>query len=198
MSQISYQIDDRLYLNITDRCTLGCSFCPKNSGSFQLHNYDLSLDHRPSVEEIIASIGDPTAYSEVVFCGYGEPTLRLKVMLEVAHQIKQKGGSVRVNSDGLANLVHGRNVLPEMAPWVDSLSISLNAQNREVYDRHCLPAMQGSYEAMLEFLRLAPDYIDKVTATAIAGLEGVDIAACERIALDLGVEFKQRTLGLVG
>jgi TatD family-associated radical SAM protein len=198
MSQLSYQIDDRLYLNITDRCTLGCSFCPKNRGNFQLHGYDLSLDHRPSVEEIIEAIGNPATYSEVIFCGYGEPTLRLKVMLEVARYIKESGGAVRVNTDGLANLVHKRNVLPEIAPWVDSISISLNAQNSEVYDHHCLPALQGSYNAMLEFLRLAPDYIDRVTATALDGLEGVDIAACEHIAQELGVEFKKRTLGLVG
>ncbi len=196
--QISYQIDDRLYLNINDRCTLNCSFCPKNMGNLRLHGYDLSLDHRPSTEEIIASIGDPSAYSEVVFCGYGEPTLRLQVLLEVARHIKDAGGMVRVNTDGLANLVHKRNVLPEMAPWIDSISISLNAQNSEVYNRHCLPSIEGSFAAMLEFLRLAPDYIHKVTATAIDGLEGVDIAACERIAQELGVEFKQRTLGLVG
>ncbi len=198
MPQISYQIDDRLYLNITDRCTLGCTFCPKNQGDFQLHDYDLSLDHRPSTEEVIAAIGDPADYAEIVFCGYGEPTLQLQVMLEVARFIKDGGGMVRVNSDGLANLVHKRNVLPEMAPWIDSISISLNAQNSEVYDRHCLPAIQGSFEAMLEFLRLAPKYIPQVTATAIDGLDGVDIAACKRIALELGVEFRQRSLGVVG
>ncbi len=198
MGEISYRIGDRLYLNITDRCTLECAFCPKNLGSFQVHDYDLALDHRPSAEEIIASIDDPTAYSEVVFCGYGEPTLRLKVLLEVARWIKARGGKVRINTDGLANLVHKRNVLPELADCVDSLSVSLNAQNEEVYNRHCLPALPGSYSAMLEFLKLAPDYISEVSATAIDGLEGVDIAACEQIARKLGVEFRRRTLGRVG
>ncbi len=198
MGEISYRIGDRLYLNITDRCTLECAFCPKNRGSFQVHEYDLALDHRPSAEEIIANIDDPTTYSEVVFCGYGEPTLRLKVLLEVARWIKARGGKVRVNTDGLANLVHKRNVLPELAGCVDSLSVSLNAQNEEVYNRHCLPALPGSYSAMLEFLKQAPDYISEVSATAIDGLEGVDIAACEQIARGLGVEFRRRTLGLVG
>ena len=198
MNQISYQIEDRLYLNITDRCTLGCSFCPKNCGSMELHGFDLSLDHRPSTEEIIASIGDPAAYAEIIFCGYGEPTLRLKVLLEVSKYIKENGGKVRINTDGLANLVHKRNVLPELGRYVDSLSISLNAQNEEVYDRHCLPAMSGSYQAMLEFLRLAPQHIKNVTATAIEGLEGVNIEACERIASDCGVVFRKRVLGVVG
>jgi TatD family-associated radical SAM protein len=198
VGNISYRIGDRLYLNITDRCTLECAFCPKTLGSLQVHDYDLTLDHRPTTEEIIASIGDPTDYSEVVFCGYGEPTLRLKVLLDVAHWIKTHGGKVRINTDGLANLVHKRNVLPELATCVDSLSISLNAQNREIYDRHCVPALPGSYSAVLEFLKQAPKYIPEVSATAVEGLEGVDIAACEQIAKELGVEFRKRTLGLVG
>jgi len=198
MNQISYQIEDRLYLNITDRCTLGCSFCPKNCGSMDLHEYDLSLDHRPSAQEVIASIDDPASYSEIVFCGYGEPTLRLNVLLEVSGYIKDNGGKVRINTDGLANLVHKRNVLSELGRCVDTLSISLNGQNQEVYDRHCLPSMSGSYQAMLEFLQLAPQYIQNVTATAIEGLEGVDIVACEQIASDYGVGFRKRVLGIVG
>jgi len=198
MNQISYQIEDRLYLNITDRCTLGCSFCPKNCGTTQLHGYDLSLDHRPSAQEVIDSIGDLSAYSEFVFCGYGEPTLRLEVLLEVAKYIKEHGGKVRVNTDGLANLVHKRNVLPELGKYVDALSISLNAQNKEVYNQHCLPAVDGSYKAMLEFLQQAPEHITHVTASALEGLEGVDIKACERIATEYGVTFRKRVLGIVG
>jgi TatD family-associated radical SAM protein len=198
VGEISYTIGDRLYLNITDRCTLECAFCPKTLGSLQVHEYDLTLDHRPSAAEIIASIEDPAKYAEVVFCGYGEPTLRLNVLLEVAHWVKAHGGKVRINTDGLANLVHKRNVLPELAPCVDSLSVSLNAQNEEVYNRHCIPALPGSYDALLDFLKQAPSYIPEVSATAVEGLEGVDIAACERIAKELGVGFRKRTLGLVG
>ncbi len=198
MSQISYQIEDRLYLNITDRCTLGCSFCPKNNGTTQLHEYDLSLDHRPSAAEVIASIGDLSAYAEFVFCGYGEPTLRLKELLEVAKYIKEHGGKVRVNTDGLANLVNKRNVLPELGQYVDSLSVSLNAQSEDVYNRHCLPTVTGSYQAMLDFLRQAPQYIPNVTATALEGLDGVDIEACAQIAANYGVGFRKRVLGIVG
>ena len=196
--QISYTIGNRLYLNITDRCTLACEFCPKTQGVRMVHDYDLTLDHRPEIEEIIASIGDPAAYAEVVFCGYGEPTLRLKVLLEVAKFVKEHGGRTRINTDGLANRVHKRNVLPELAPYIDALSVSMNAQNEEVYDRHCVPALKGSYQEMLDFLAEAPKYIEEVTATAIDGLEGVDIEACRRIAETCGVSFRRRELDKVG
>lgn len=195
---ISYTIGDRLYLNITDRCTLECAFCPKHNSSNRVHDYDLSLDHRPTQEEIIASIGNPADYSQVVFCGYGEPTLRLKILLRTAEYINSAGGRVRINTDGLANLVHKRNVLPELARCVDALSVSMNAQDESVYQRHCLPALPGSYAAMLEFLAAAPRYIEDVTATAIDGLDGVDIAACEALAKERGIAFRRRELDKVG
>ena len=195
---IAYRIENRLYLSITDRCTLDCAFCPKTREDYHVRDYDLTMDHRPEVQEIIAAIGDPAQYDEVVFCGYGEPTLRLKTLLAVARDIKARGGRVRVNTDGLANRFHKRDVLPEMAGLVDSLSISLNAQNEEVYDRHCVPALKGSYQAVLAFIAEAPRYVPDVTASAIEGLEGVDIPACEAIARRLGVKFRKRVLDVVG
>jgi TatD family-associated radical SAM protein len=196
--RISYTIGDRLYLNITDRCTLEGRFCPKTLGRPQVQGYDLTLTHRPTVEEVIASIGDPARYAEVVFCGYGEPTLRLTVLLEVARWVKAHGGRVRVNTDGLANLVHKDDTLPLLAECVDALSVSMNAQNAAVYEQHCQPALPGSYDGMLAFLRAAPRHIPDVTATAIRGLPGVDIDACEQLAHALGVKFRTRDLDKVG
>ena len=195
---VSYTIGDRLYLNITDRCTLGCRFCPKNQGSHRVHDYDLTLYHRPNQAKILVAIDDPRRFSEVVFCGFGEPTLRLSVLIDTARHIKQNGGRVRVNTDGLANLVHKRNVLPDLADCIDALSVSMNAQNDEVYQRHCAPALPGSFAAMQAFLQQAPDYVDEVTATAIDGLSGVDITACEQMAARLGVGFRRRVLDIVG
>ena len=195
---ISYRIRDSLYLSINDRCTLECTFCPKTLGSTKVHEYDLKIDYRPSVNEIIKAIDDPKKYAQIVFCGYGEPTLRLKVVLEVANWLKQKGAIVRINTDGLANLVHKRNVLPEMEGLIDELSVSLNAQNQKIYDLHCQPQLNNSYQAMLDFLKLSTNYNIKVTATAIDGLQGVNIAQCKNIASKIGVNFKARHLGLVG
>jgi TatD family-associated radical SAM protein len=196
--QISYPIGNRLYLSINDRCTLECAFCPKTQGSLKVHDFDLTMDHRPEVEEIIAAVGNPARYDEVVFCGYGEPTLRLKVLLKVAHYIKAHGGRVRINTDGLANLVHKEDVLPKLAACVDALSVSMNAQDEAVYNRHCVPNLPGSFAAMLAFLEEAPKFIPDVTATAIDGLDGVDIAACERMARERGVHFRHRELDKVG
>ncbi|WP_456380150.1 TatD family nuclease-associated radical SAM protein [Thiolapillus sp.] len=199
MNHISYPIRRNLYLNITDRCTLECRFCPKHTKQGPVvHDFDLSLPHRPEAGEIIRSIGNPAEYEEIVFCGFGEPTLRFKVLLEIARWIKKHGGTVRVNTDGLANLVNKRNVLPEMQGLIDSISVSMNAHNPETYTRHCQPALPGSWDAMLAFLEDAPKYIPRVTATAIEGLDGVDIAACEQLAAQRGVEFRRRKLDKVG
>ncbi|WP_417225392.1 TatD family nuclease-associated radical SAM protein [Amphritea sp.] len=193
-----YQIDNNLYINLTDRCTLACQFCPKHNGCTEVKGYDLSLDIRPAAQQIIRLIGDPNRYDCIVFCGYGEPTLRLKPLLEIAHWVKQQGGITRLNTDGLGNLVHKHNILPELSQCIDALSISLNAQNEAVYIRHCQPALPGSYAAMLAFVAQAPNYIKDVSASAINGLEGVDIDACRQLAESRGVKFKQRELDVVG
>lgn len=195
---IAYPIRDNLYLNITDRCTLQCEFCPKYNDSHQVHQYDLTIECKPTISQIIQAIGDPTRYNEIVFCGYGEPTLRLKELLTVAKHIKSLGGRVRLNTDGLANRVHKRNVLPELSSCIDAISISMNAHNAEVYNRHCRPALADSFQSMLDFIAQAPEYIRDVTATAIEGLEGVDIQRCAAIAEELGVKFRRRQLDVVG
>lgn len=197
-STLAYPIGDRLYLNVTDRCTLVCSFCPKHNGTRQVHEHDLTLANFPTVEELVDAVGDPRPWQEVVFCGYGEPTLRLKVVLAVAEIIKSQGGRVRLNTDGLACLVHKKDVLPDMAGRIDALSVSLNAQNEETYIRHCLPTLPDSYAAVLDFLARAPAFVPDVTATAIDGLAGVDIPACQALAARLGVKFRTRYLDVVG
>ena len=198
---IAYRIGDNLYLNITDHCTLRCRFCPKYNGTHQVHQYDLSLRRKPSLPAIlqaIADAGEIKQFQEVVFCGYGEPTLRLKELLAVAKHVKSQGARVRLNTDGLANLVHKHNVLPELGQCIDAVSVSMNAQNEAVYEKHCRPSLPGSYQAMLDFLRQAPDHISDVTATAIDGLQGVDIQQCAAIAKGLNIKFRRRVLDVVG
>ena len=195
---IAYRLHGNLYLNITNRCTLRCAFCPKFNGVWAVQGYDLRTHHEPSVKEILEAVGDPHSYHEVVFCGLGEPMLRLYPLLEVAARLHSQGAHVRVNTDGLANLVYARDVTPDLEDNVDALSISLNAQNEATYNIHCRPRLAGAYAAVLDFAERARDFVPEVTLTAIDGLPGVDIAACERIAQYLGVNFRRRVLDEVG
>lgn len=195
---VGYTLRNSRYLNVTARCTLRCAFCPKFNGSLTVGEYDLKLRHEPTAGELVAAAPEPAKFDQVVFCGFGEPTLRLDVVLETAAQLKAQGARIRLNTDGLANLVYGRDVTPELKGRVDSLSISLNAQDEATYERHCRPTLPGSYAAMQDFARRAKAYVPEVTLTAIDGLEGVDIAACEAIAHSLGVAFRRRFVDRVG
>jgi len=195
---LAYELHGNLYLNITYHCTLRCAFCPKFQGTWEVQQYDLLLKREPQAAEVLAAVGDPASYREIVFCGLGEPTLRLDTLLEVARALKAHGKVIRLNTDGLANLVHGRDVTPDLAQVVDKVSISMNAHNEEVYNLHCRPKQAGAFQAMLEFARLCRERGIDTTLTAINGLEGVDIAACEQIAGNLGVKFRQRELDVVG
>ena len=123
--------------------------------------------------------------------------MRLNLLLEVAHHVKEHGGRVRVVTDGLSNLVHRDDTLPELARVVDALSVSMNAQDEATYERYCRPNLPDSFQAMLAFLKRAPAFIPDVTATAIDGLEKVDIPACEALARSCGVRFARRVLGEV-
>jgi len=198
--EIAYVIDAALYLNLTNACTLRCRFCPKHNGDWEVKGHPLELDRGPTFEQVVAAIGDPTAYREVVFCGLGEPTLRLPLLLRVARWLKAREvARVRLNTDGLANLIHHRDTTAEMAGLIDALSVSLNAQDEATYIRHCDPARPGAYAACKGFIRAATAHIPEVVATALDGLPGVDIDQCRRIAeAELGARFRRRVYGKVG
>jgi len=195
--QISYPIRNSLYLNITNRCTAACTFCVRYHTDF-VKGHNLRLREEPTAEQVITQIGDPGRYAEVVFCGYGEPFLRLDVIKAVAAEVKRRGGRVRIDTNGHANLIHKRNVLPELAGLVDAVSVSLNAQNAELYHRLSQPQFGiETYEAVKEFIREAKKYVPDVTATVVA-LPEVDIDACRKIADELGVMFRVREYNIVG
>ena len=197
-TSIAYKLRDSLYLNITNRCTIACVFCGKWR-SFMLRDFNLRIKKEPTVDEILDTSGNPTMYNEIVFVGWGEPLLRVDVVNEVSKKLKDKGAKrIRVDTDGLANLVHKRNVLPEVKGLVDSISISLNAQDAETYARIC-PSKYGdkAYFAVLDFIKDAKNYIPDVTASVVT-IPGVDVEKCRGIVEDLGVKFKPRIYGKVG
>ncbi len=195
--QVTYPIRNSLYLNITNRCTSACTFCVRYHTDF-VKGHNLRLGEEPAANEVIAQIGDPRQYAEIVFCGYGEPLLRLDVVKAVAAEIKRRGGRVRIDTNGHANLIHKRNVLPELAGLVDAVSVSLNAQNAELYDRISQPAFGvNTYEAVKDFIREAKKYIPDVTVTVVS-LPEVDLDACRKTADELGVKFRIREYNVVG
>jgi TatD DNase family protein len=195
---VAYPIRHSLYLNLTNRCTNACTFCQRQEFPYVM-GHDLKLDHEPSLREVLSALQDADRYEEVVFCGYGEPLLRLELVKEVAKDLKGRGIKVRINTNGLGNLIHGRNIIPELEGLVDVLSVSLNAEDAEKYEALCRPRWgKESYEAIKSFIREAKLHIPRVIATVVDHPE-VDVPGCRRIAEEeLGVEFRLRAYNLVG
>jgi TatD DNase family protein len=194
--RIVYKIRDSLYLNVTNKCTSRCVFCVRFSTDF-VKGHNLKLSHEPTVQELIHAIGDPAQYKEIVFCGYGEPLLMLDTVKGVASWVKHKGGRVRINTNGHGNLIHKRNILPELQGLVDEMSVSLDAQNQETYDKVCKPSFKNAFQEVVDFIREAKKYIPDVQATVVT-TEGVDVEACRKITDELGVALRVRTLDIVG
>lgn len=196
--EIVYRIRNSLYVNVTKNCTNECFFCPRFfSDTLQGHNLRLARD--PSLKEMIAAIGDPTRFDEIVFCGYGEPTLRLAEIKEVASAVKAKGGATRLNTNGHGNRIAGRDITPELAGLIDHVSISLNATDKATYDAICNPTFPDAWEAAVDFIRKAKLHIPVVTATVVAIPEKVDVEKARKFAEDdLGVRFRVREYNLVG
>jgi len=195
---IAYKIRDSLYLNVTNRCTNECIFCARTREPV-VKGHDLRLAHEPSVQEIVDAVGDPAAHSEIVFCGYGEPLIRLDVVTQAARILRERGARrIRINTNGQANLIHERNIVPELAAFTDELSVSLNAPNAAEYARLCRPSHGAdAFEAVKAFIREATKHVPAVTASVVA-VPGLDIDACRALAEELGATFRVRTYNEVG
>jgi len=199
----AYPLGDALYLNVTSACTLACDFCPKiRDDDFTVGGYDLRLLRAPSVDEVwrAATAAGLAGRSEVVFTGFGEPTRRLDVVLEITRRLKAAGvGRVRLDTDGLASLREGRDVVPELAAaGLDATSVSLNAADAATYARHCpSPHGEAAWEAVRSFIRAAVGRIPEVSASCVA-LPGLSEADCRRAAEDLGARFRWRPYDRVG
>lgn len=199
----AYPLGDALYLNLTSACTLACVFCPKiRDGDFTVGGFDLRLSRAPAADEVweAARAAGLTGRSEVVFTGFGEPTRRLEVLLDLTRRLKAAGvARVRVDTDGLASLREGRDVVPELqAAGVDALSVSLNAADAATYARVC-PSVHGeaAYAAVRDFIRRAAGAIADVAASCVA-LPGLSEEACRRAAEELGARFRWRPYDRLG
>jgi len=192
---VVYEHKNALYINLTSRCTNHCSFCAKFP-DFLLGGHYLYLEpqNEPTVEQVLAAIPEPAAHNEIVFCGFGEPTLRWADLLTIAKQLKKRGARrIRLNTNGHADLINKRPVAKEMKGAIDAVSVSLNAADAAMYQQLCGPSFgTQTYAAITDFIGQAKRYVPEVTVSAVA-VEGLNIEAVRRLAETmLGVAFRRR------
>lgn len=199
---ITYEYEGALYVNLTNKCNCNCEFClrhGKKEGSIYTED-SLWLEREPTRQEALDSFlsRDIPSYREIVFCGYGEPTYRLDDILWLVDELKAHYGGqlppVRINTNGHANLINGRDVCPELKGRIDTLSISLNANNAADYVALCHP-IQGeeAYQAMLDFAKEAKTYVPNVVFTVVdKGTDPAEIEESRSIAQSLGVQLRVR------
>jgi len=191
---ICYEEFGNLYLNITNRCSASCVFCIRYF-SDGVYGYNLRLSREPAEEEIFAALErlNLAQYKEVVFTGFGEPTCRFDTALCITKWLHERGMSVRLDTNGHAALLNpGRNVVAELkAAGLSAVSVSLNAESEEKYNRLCRPTFAGSYQAMLDFTREAVK-AGIQTRMTVVGQQDIDIGECERTATGLGASFRVR------
>lgn len=195
---ITYVINNRLYINLTNKCNLHCVFCQRERDrNFMVKGYWVWTTRDPSVEEVIGEIGDPSRYEEVVFCGYGEPTLRFSALKEIAKYVKSKGGKVRVDTNGLLFTFLSKEKLKELKGLVDVWSVSLNAPDEETYEKVCRPTHKDAFRKVLEFIKEALKEGFEVVVSAV-DYPGVDMEKTRRLVEELGAKWKHRHYEVVG
>lgn len=197
MMTITYPVKKGIYVNITNRCPCSCSFCLRHNGEGVHGSNSLWLEREPTVSEICDSIEtwDLTQYNEVVFCGYGEPTERLYDLLRVAKYIKLKSDiKIRINTNGLADLIWNEKTAPKLKGLIDTVSISLNSINKEDYFKIVRPKFGiDSYDAMLRFAKECTDYVPNVVMTVVDTVTSKEEQEiCRRICESLGATFRIR------
>lgn len=193
---LSYGFKGNLYLNVTSSCTNNCRFCPRSTGRFFLYGYYLNLLVDPNVDELISAAKDELSrksYKEIVFCGYGEPTIRLRDIVRIAEELKSYSLPIRLNTNGHGNMIHSRNIVPELEGVFDSVSVSMNATDSETYMSLCRPDFgEGAFEGVMDFIRKCAASSMKTTVTVL-DVPGVDVGECERIVSGIqGAEFRVR------
>ncbi len=171
MMTITYPVKNGIYINMTNRCPCACTFCLRHNAAGVYGSEPLWLDHEPTVKEVCESINswNLSSYDEVVFCGYGEPTERLDDLLEVAAYIKTKSDiKIRINTNGLSDLIWNQRTAPKLKGLIDTVSVSLNATNKEDYFKIVRPKFGiESYDAMLKFTRDCVEYVPNVVMTVV-------------------------------
>ena len=195
---ITYIVEDKLYVNITNKCSNRCEFCIRNNGDGAYGSDSLWLEREPTVEEILDSIlsRDLSVFPEIVFCGYGEPSYRLDDAVYVAKKVKETypDMKIRINTNGHSDLILGRNTAPDYEGAFDTVSISLNTPTAEKYQQICHSVYgEDAFDALLHFAGEVKNYVPTVCLSAVKEtLTDEEIELCKSISSDLGVTLRLR------
>jgi len=196
----AYYLENSMYINVTNLCTNKCVFCIKsatdNVGGVNLLLDEENFTHEEIIEEIKNTYKENT--KEIVFCGYGEPLIKLDIIKETAKFLKENYSKipVRINSNGHGNLVHKRNIVPELVGLIDKISVSLNAESPELYQELSKSAYEApiAYQAVKDFIEECVKSGIQTTATIVTGFGDfkIDVEKCRTIAEGLGADFRIR------
>jgi TatD DNase family protein len=188
----TYKIGNRLYISITNRCTADCIFCNrKKDPSIDGYSLKMKVDEEPPAEKYIDEIGDPMKYDEIVFCGYGEPTIRWDVVKQIAKYVKDNEGKTRLDTNGHGSFINKRDITPEMRGLIDVVSISLNAADASKYSE-IMRVEKRMFNEMITFAKNAKRYVDKVIMTAVS-VDNLEVEKVRLVAEEkIGAEFRIR------
>lgn len=194
---ILYKVHDNIYVNLTNKCPCACTFCLRQTRDKMEDSDVLWLEHEPSVEEVKEAFGKINLddYNEVVFCGFGEPTERLDVLLEVAGWLKENfDKKIRVNTNGLSDLIYEKNTAPMFEGKVDIISISLNTPSKDRYYELTRSKFGiESFDKMLDFAKNVRQYVKEVVLTTVeTTLTKEEEEQCRKICESLGVTYRIR------
>lgn len=197
MMTITYPVSNGIYVNLTNRCPCACTFCVRNHKDHVFESDTLWLDREPTVQEVCDSIDtwNLSDYEEVVFCGFGEPTERLYDLLEIAKYIKSKSNiKIRINTNGLADLIWNEATAPKLKGLIDAVSVSLNATNKEDYFEVVRPKFGiESFDAMLKFTKDCTEYVESVMMTVVDVVTTKEEQEkCREICESIGATFRVR------
>jgi len=165
-----------------------------------------AISAEPDTEAIISALettvaSSPHPVEEVVFCGAGEPLIRLDTVITTAFTMKKLGITVRLNTNGHGELLNGPDTVNRLSQCIDKISISLNAQDSRTYNYLSRPSSkEDAYSATLDFSAKSVKLIDSVTLSVVAatskGLVNsapkLDLDACRSIADKIGAKFRLR------
>lgn len=191
-TSFTYKLGNSLYINVTNRCNASCYFCDKD-GDAVINGYNLRMEKsdEPPAEIYINEIGDPKQFDEIVFCGYGEPTIRFEVVKQIAKYVKDNGGRTRLNTNGHGNIINKRNIVPELANLIDIVSISLNSSDEKQY-AEMMKVDKNFFVEMKNFASQAKEFVEKVVLTVVS-IDEVEIEKARKLVEDdIGVEFRIR------